>query len=1052
MPTSPLNVVIQHCLADVGPDGGGMTDRELLARFLGRRDDDALAALVRRHAPMVWGVCCRLLPNRHDAEDAFQATFLVLVRKAASVPRPAVANWLYGVARQTAVRLRATAAKRGRRETQVMNMPEPGTRDQESSDLQSMLDEELGRLPDHYRGVVVLCDLEGLTRKEAARQLGVPEGSVASRLARARALLAKRLTRRGIVFSGGSVAAELSAGPASAFAPPALVASTIRAASLLAAGQAATGAIPATVAALTEGVVKAMFVTKLKSASAVLLVVAALAGAAGLIYQARAAEPPTAKQERHIAQTQPHTEPKPLSAKTDRERMVGNWFIMNDDSGRRGEMWAITEDSILMHAKNGGGITERYAHRLDAGKSPKQIDITVTKVGGQLVGVMKGIYALEGDELRLCLADIGKERPAAFPLKPGWGEVLILQRATSGASPPKAKENPPIMSDQERMVGRWVIVNDDSKAKGQLWVIDKDHILMNYYGPGLLARQYHFLDASKDPKQIDIAFTQVNGPDAIKGIYSLDGNELRLCLGARGKDRPTAFPEKPGPGEVLILHREKPDAVPPKAKEKSPTQSDQERMVGDWVIVRADSKLPGETWTITKDRIHRHSVGTGWQMQWYHRLDAGKDPKQIDIAGQLNGPTVIKGIYVLDGDELRLCLGAAGKDRPAAFPEKPEPGEVLILHRQKPEAEQPKAKEEQPARSDLETMAGLWTIVNGEHKWRDDGLGAKGQFWEIGTYQIVPDPFLTGVRTRQYFHRLDAAKSPKQIDITVTAASNKIGTEFPIDPKNRIIGVVKGIYELDRGEFRLCLGDMGKDRPAAFPEKPKQGEVLILHRFEPQADGGASDGKEKLRVLIDQVLQAHGGEEKLTKLQFSMTVKHSNGYINQYFVQPPRNFRWEQQHRDQTSKMIVILFPEGRRWWTKEPNAEPKGFMPTGIEAPLRFWHDYVKFFGPRQVLRLKDADHKVALLDEQAKIGDRAAVGVQITGPLCTQKMYFDKETHLLLKGVGSDIVREVTFSDYKAFDGIPIAQQEHDGHFEPRVTNFRIVDKFDAKLFEQP
>src|SRR5262249_25538048 len=159
------------------------------------RDDNALATLVRRHAPMVWGVCRRLLHNHHDAEDAFQATFLVLVRKAADVPRQAVANWLYGVARQTAGRPRATAAKAGGRETQVVDMPEPSVAEVRDADLQGFLDEELSRLPDYYRSVIVLCDLEGMTRRDAARQLAIPEGSVASRLARARALLAKRLTQ-----------------------------------------------------------------------------------------------------------------------------------------------------------------------------------------------------------------------------------------------------------------------------------------------------------------------------------------------------------------------------------------------------------------------------------------------------------------------------------------------------------------------------------------------------------------------------------------------------------------------------------------------------------------------------------------------------------------------------------------------------------------------------------------------------------------------------------------------------------------------------------------
>src|SRR5712691_10850181 len=199
MATSQISGVIQHLRRTVLlRDGAGLTDGQLLEDYISRRDEAALGALVRRHAPMVWGVCRRVLCNYHDAEDAFQATFLVLVRKAASIAsRELLANWLYGVAHQTALKARATAAKRKGRERQVTDMPEPAVTQQDQwCDLQPVLDEELSRLPNKYRGVIVLCDLEGKTRKEVARQLGCPEGTVASRLARARIILAKRLTQR----------------------------------------------------------------------------------------------------------------------------------------------------------------------------------------------------------------------------------------------------------------------------------------------------------------------------------------------------------------------------------------------------------------------------------------------------------------------------------------------------------------------------------------------------------------------------------------------------------------------------------------------------------------------------------------------------------------------------------------------------------------------------------------------------------------------------------------------------------------------------------------
>lgn len=282
MTTTPINRVIQHLLATCGRDG--VTDGELLSRFLEHQDEAALAALVRRHGPMVWSVCRRLLRGHHDAEDAFQATFLVLVQKAATLPnRETVGNWLYGVAHQTAVRMRAMVAKQGVRERQVTVMPEPATADQYVwNDLAPVLDEELSRLPDKYRVLIVLCDLEGVTRKEVARRLDIPEGTAASRLAAARAMLAKRLTRRGVVLSGVLLGATLSQQAASASVPALVVSSTIKVASLMAAGHATAGVIPAKVAALTEGVLKAMFLSKLK-AGVVVLGLGAIACVSGLL-------------------------------------------------------------------------------------------------------------------------------------------------------------------------------------------------------------------------------------------------------------------------------------------------------------------------------------------------------------------------------------------------------------------------------------------------------------------------------------------------------------------------------------------------------------------------------------------------------------------------------------------------------------------------------------------------------------------------------------------------------------------------------------------------
>jgi RNA polymerase sigma factor (sigma-70 family) len=269
---------------------------------------------------MVMGVCRRLVRDAHDAEDAFQATFLVLVRKAASVvPREMVANWLYGVARMTALRASALKAKRRKRERQMRDMPEPERAQPELwLDLQPLLDRELAQLPDKYRVAIVLCDLEGKSHKEAARQLGWPQGTLSGRLARARKLLANRLARHGVIASGGVLTGVLSQNASSASVPISLVSSTLKAASLLAAGQTAgAGLISAKAATLMEGVVIAMLLNKLKVVTMVLMV-AAMVGGAGLLYGTQAAEQADEAPRLAASQTEQDEFPSDSGAKRDR--------------------------------------------------------------------------------------------------------------------------------------------------------------------------------------------------------------------------------------------------------------------------------------------------------------------------------------------------------------------------------------------------------------------------------------------------------------------------------------------------------------------------------------------------------------------------------------------------------------------------------------------------------------------------------------------------------------------------------------------------------------
>ena len=280
MKASSAKLVLDCLRKAVQPEGTGLTDGQLLRQYVSCRDESAFAVLVRRHGPMVLAMCRRMLRHAQDAEDAFQATFVILARKGHRIDgRQTIGGWLHGVAYRVALDVRRRAARHQSKERQVEDMPHPPVLTEEPShDLLGLLDRELARLPDKYRLPVVLCELEGRSRKEAAQQLGLPEGTLSSRLAAARKTLARRMAGYGAAVTAGTLDVLFASEACAACVPAALLSSTIRAAG---------GAIPATVAVLAEGVLKAMFLAKIKPTVLTLLMTVCLsAGAVTLTYGA----------------------------------------------------------------------------------------------------------------------------------------------------------------------------------------------------------------------------------------------------------------------------------------------------------------------------------------------------------------------------------------------------------------------------------------------------------------------------------------------------------------------------------------------------------------------------------------------------------------------------------------------------------------------------------------------------------------------------------------------------------------------------------------------
>jgi RNA polymerase sigma factor (sigma-70 family) len=382
------------------------TDRELVRAFAATRDGAAFAEIVRRHGPMVLAVCRRVLADAPEADDAFQAVFLVLARRAGSVGRPErLGGWLHGVAVRCARRTRSVAASRRAKEHPMSDVAAPAAADPLWADARPVLDEEIGRLPEKLRAALVLCEFEGLGRAEAAEQLGVPEGTLSSRLARAKEALRSRLGRRGLAPTLAGVGLILSQAKAAAV-PPALFDAVVgSAAGVPAAG---AGVVSAVAAGLAQKELTTMFVKKLVVS---LAVVVGVLGAAGLGWYGWSA----ARADEKVATT-------------DKDKIQGKWKITAAVLHGRPlpleRAVAILGDTVEF---KGDKVTLRTesTFTLDPSKSPKWIDMPTADERGFV-----GVYALDGDKLTLHCAVLGSmARPTDLEFKRGVNTThLVLER------------------------------------------------------------------------------------------------------------------------------------------------------------------------------------------------------------------------------------------------------------------------------------------------------------------------------------------------------------------------------------------------------------------------------------------------------------------------------------------------------------------------------------------------------------------------------------------------------------------------------------------------
>jgi RNA polymerase sigma factor (sigma-70 family) len=678
------------------------TDGELLGEFIERHNEEAFAALVRRHGRMVWGVCLRLLGHMQDAEDAFQATFLVLARKGNTVsPRDVVGNWLYGVAYQTAVRARALNLKRRGWERQMATMPEryaPSTASWD--DLKPILDEELTRLPDKYRAVLVLCDVEGRTRKEAARHLACPEGSVSSRLARARTLLAGRLARRGVALSAGALAATLSEHALGAV-PAAVLGATLQTA-----GQAtANGVVSATVAALAQQVMRRMVFGKIKALGAVVLVVGMLGGVSGLLIRDAGAYD-------NLAPAPQAPKDKAPAPRTDEDKLQGLWqAVVLEVNGQMAPEETIKEFKIRIHGNkitfNPDTENRQHVFDLDTKAKPRAMDLTAGDGPAKGKKLPCAIYEVDGDSLSICMDKEGQagKRPSEFKTSAGDGFALLRFKRVVEPEKPKPADDARLIQGTWRVIELHQVGVEPGEAerealtKGAFKIqITADRLI--YLADNSEAK--YRLDASKTPRVLELL-----SDDKVlaRAIYELKGDDLKLCQGRKPEPGEEAMPPShfdikkapKGTFPTLMVMKREPE-------KKDPAKQAQDQLQGTWLFAEAHAKgrkltdnetrfLTSTKWTFKGQSIIEES-NTNTSTREF-RVDPSKKPAWLDFVSPR-----LEMVYGLEGNTLTVAIddGSQKAPRPSDLKTTADSNIVLLVFkRADPDKEKP-VRPEKPGR------------------------------------------------------------------------------------------------------------------------------------------------------------------------------------------------------------------------------------------------------------------------------------------------------------------------------------------------------------------